>query len=194
MTKFIRVLTFALLAPVVSASILVAQTAPENPKFTLLISTDKPEVTLGSDTEIVIKITNTSEDPITITCGKHGRMPDGYQFDMREEQGTAVARFGPRYRQLPDGFMFRLPDRPAGSVILGGVSIKPGKSMEEHAAISDDYNFDHPGKYTIRVWKPATMGTPEKPELNRIYSNSITVTVLPADSSTPADEPPPAQQ
>jgi hypothetical protein len=192
MTKFIKVLAIAVLAPVVSAIVLAAQTAPESSKFTLVISTDKPEVTLGSDIAIAIKITNISDAPLTFSFGYHGRMPDDYQFDMRDEQGTTVARFGPRYKQLPDGFMFRLPDRPAGSMRWG--EIDPGKSVEVHATISDDYNFDHPGKYTIRIWKPATMGTPEKPELNRIYSNSITVTVLPADSSTPADEPPPAQQ
>ncbi len=65
--------------------------------------------------------------------------------------------------------------------------------MNVYSTISDEYNFDHPGKYTIRVWKPATMGTPEKPELNRIYSNTITVTVLPADVK-PATDQPPAQQ
>jgi hypothetical protein len=183
MTKFIRVLTFALLAPVVSADVLVAQTAPENPKFTLRISTDKPEVTLGSDITIAIKIMNISDAPLTSSFGYHGRMPDGYQFDMRDEQGTAVARFGPRYKQLPDGFMFRLPDRPAGSMRWG--EIDPGKSVEVHATISDDYNFDHSGKYTIRVWKPATRGTPEKPELNRIYSNTITITVV--EPAAPTD-------
>jgi hypothetical protein len=59
--------------------------------------------------------------------------------------------------------------------------------MHVYSTISDDYNFDHPGKYTIRVWKPATKGTPEKPELNRVYSNTITITVVAPE--TPADAP-----
>jgi len=184
MTRFMKALAFALLAPILSSSILSAQTNPEPPKFTILIRADKPEVTLGSDIAIAIKITNISAESLTFSFGYHGRMPDSYQFDMQDEQGVTVAKFGPRYRQLPNGNMFRLPDRPAGSMRWGG--IEPGKSVEEHATISDDYNFDHPGKYTIRVWEPATKGTPEKPELNRVYSNTITVTVLPA---TPAAAP-----
>ncbi len=192
MTKFMKVLAFALLAPVVSFNVIAGQTNSESPKFTLAISTDKPEVTLGSDIAITIKITNISDAPLTSSFGYHGRMPEGYQFEMRDEQGATVAKFGPRYRQLPDGNILQLPSRPAGSMRWG--EINPGKSVEEQATISDDYNFDHPGKYTIRVWKPATMGTPEKPELNRIYSNTITVTVLPADTKPATDEQPPAQQ
>lgn len=60
--------------------------------------------------------------------------------------------------------------------------------MHVYSMISDDYNSDHPGKYSIRVWKPATRGTPEKPELNRVYSNTITITVLPANSKPPEPE------
>ncbi|MGA3264947.1 MAG: hypothetical protein ABSC47_12995 [Terracidiphilus sp.] len=176
MMKFMRVLTFSLLAPVVFTGALTAQTNPEPPKFTIVISPDKSEVNLGSDIAIAITITNISEESLTFSFGYHGRMPDGYHFDMRDEQDAKVAKFGPRYRRLPNGNMFRLPDRPAGSMRWGAIS--PGKSVEEHATISDDYNFDHPGKYTIRVWKPATMGIPDKPELNRVYSNTITVTVV----------------
>jgi hypothetical protein len=59
--------------------------------------------------------------------------------------------------------------------------------MNVYSTISDEYNFDHPCKYTIRVWKPATMGAPEKPELNRIYSNTITITVV--EPAAPTDAP-----
>lgn len=188
MKKLILVSAFAFLALIVSAGVLGAQTSPDNPKFTILIAADKPEVALGSDIVIIITTTNTSEEPIRVSFGYHGNMPDGYQFDMQDEQGTLVAKFGPRYRQLPNGNNFRLPDRPAGSMRWG--DLMPGKKMEIRAKLSDDYNFDHPGKYKIRVWKPATPGTPELPELNRVYSNTITITVLPAESKLPEDQPP----
>jgi hypothetical protein len=178
MKESMRASTFALLAPVLFAGALVAQSNPENPKFTIVISADKPEVTLGADITIAITITNISEEEISIACGYSGRVQDGYQYDMRDEQGAAVARFGPRYRKMPDGSMFRLPDRYPGDTRIGGCGIKPGGFMYVYSTISDEYNFDHPGKYTIRVWKPAKMGTPEKPELDRIYSNTITVAVV----------------
>jgi len=193
MKESMRASTFALLAPVLFAGVLVAQTHPENPKFTIVISADKPVVTLGADITIAITVTNISEDEIGIACGNWGRVQSGYQYDMRDEQGAAVARFGPRYRKMPDGSMFRLPDRDPGDSMPGGCGIKPGKFMDVDSTISDEYNFDHPGKYTIRVWKPAKMGTPEKPELDRIYSNTITIIVLPSDTKPTTDEPPPTQ-
>ena len=187
MKKSMKVLSFAFLAPVLIAGALAAQTNPEPAKFTIVISAEKPEVILGADIVIAITITNISEEGISIGCGYHGSVQSGYQYDMRDEQGTIVARFGPRYRQLPNGNMFRLPDRPPGNPMPGGCGIKPGGFMHVYSTISDDYNFDHPGKYTIRVWKPATKGTPEKPELNRVYSNTITITVVAPE--TPADAP-----
>lgn len=187
MTQFMKVIIFAFLATAVSAGVLVAQSNPENPKFTIVISADKPEVTLGADITIAITITNISEEEISIACGYSGRVQDGYQYDMRDEQDAAVARFGSRYRKMPDGSMFRLPDRYPGDTRIGGCGIKPGGFMNVYSTISDEYNFDHPGKYTIRVWKPATMGTPEKPELNRIYSNTITITVV--EPAAPTDAP-----
>jgi len=182
-----KVLTLVFLAQILFAGALVAQSSPEAAKFTIVISADKPEVTLGADITIAITITNISEEEIVIACGNRGRVPDGYQFEMRDEQGTAVARFGPRYRKMPDGSIFRLPDSYPGNVMLGGCGIKPGGFMKVDSTISNEYNFDHPGKYTIRVWKPATMGTPEKPELNRIYSNTITITVV--EPAAPTDAP-----
>lgn len=178
MKKFMKVLVLALLVLVVSVCVLNAQTNPEPPKFTIVISADKPEVTLGADITIAITITNISEEEIGIACGNWGRVQAGYQYDMQDEQDAAVARFGPRYRKMPDGFMFRLPDRDPGSIMPGGCGIKPGGFMKVDSTISDEYNFGHPGKYTIRVWKPAKKGTPEKPELNRVYSNTITITVV----------------
>jgi len=136
MTKFTRVLTFALLAPTLFASTLAAQTEPEPPKFTIVISTEKPEVLLGSSVVIAITITNVSQREIGIGCGHHGNMPDGYQYDLRDEQGIVVPKV---VYQDP-----LRPIRPPGNPMPGGCGIKPGKRMEERATISDEYQFGHP--------------------------------------------------
>jgi hypothetical protein len=188
MKKFMKTVVFTLFGFIVFVGALNAQTNPEKPKFTIVISADKPEVTLGADITIAIRITNISEEEIVTTCGYQGRVQDSYQYDLRDEEGTAVARFGPRYRKMPDGSMFRLPNSYPGDPRPGGCGIKPGGFMHVYSTISDDYNFDHPGKYTIRVWKPATMGTPEKPESGKVYSNTITVTVVAPATDTDASE------
>jgi hypothetical protein len=158
MTQFMNVLVFALLSPVLFAGALAAQTNREPSKFTIAVRADKSEINLGSDITIAITITNISEEEISIGCGYHGNMPDGYQYDMQDERGTKVPKV---LSQDP-----LRPIRVPGNPMPGGCGIKPGKSMENHATISDNYNFNHPGKYTIRVWRPATKGSPDKPELN----------------------------
>jgi hypothetical protein len=170
MIKSMKMLVFALFVSAVLGGELDAQANRESPKFTLL---------LGSNIVVAITIANISDEPIAIAYGRHGRMPDGYQFDVRDEKGASVSKFGNRYVQLPNGNSLQLPARPAGSVIPGGVEIKPGKSMEESATMSDVYPFDPPGRYTIRACRSATIGSPEGPKMMSICSNTILVTVLP---------------
>jgi hypothetical protein len=174
MTKYMNVLALALMAPFVFAAALAAQTNPEPPKFTLVVNAEKPDVPLGADIVITITITNISEEGISIGCGYHGNVQEGYQYEIRDEQGIEVPK-------IVNKDSFR-PTRSPGNPRPGGCGIKPGGFMKVYSTISEDYNFDHPGKYTIRVWKPATKGTPEKPELNRVSSNTITITVLAAGS------------
>lgn len=161
-----KVLALVLLAPVVFAA---AQTNPENPKFSLTIKAIKPEVALGADVDIEIKITNTSEDPLTFDFSHHGGLPDGYQYEVRDEQGALAVRVGKRYVQFPNGDSIELPRILPGSRTKGGVL--PGKSQLCAARISEVYLFDHPGKYTIQ----ASRKLPDMPE---VYSNIITVTVV----------------
>lgn len=167
MTKSMKVLTFAFLAPVLFAGALAAQTKPENPKFTIVVGAEKPAVPLGSNIVIVITTTNISEELIPMEFGGHGNIPDGFHYDVRDEQGAELAKTV--YNDIR-------PSRPPGSRRSG--ELAPGKSKEDRAMISDDYPFDHPGKYSIRVWLPATTATSDKSESNRVYSNTITITIL----------------
>ena len=183
MKNLMKALGFALVVPLACTSVLLAQAPPENPKFTLAINTDKAQVTKGQDVVISIKITNISGDPMGISFGYHGRMPNGYHFEIRDDQGNEVHRFGPRYKQSPDGKSLRLPDQPAGS--SRQADIPPGKSMEGSATISDEFPFDHADTYSIRVWRPAKIDSTQSPDSTRGYSNTITVTVLPSGGTSP---------
>lgn len=181
MTKLMKKITFALLAPAAFVVALSAQSGSESPNLMIVINTEKPAVTLGSEIVITIRVTNISMEGVSMTsCAYHGNMPEGYHYDLRDEQGAAVPKI---INQDP-----LRPTRPPGNPMPGGCGIKPGKSLEESATLSDEFNFDRPGKYTIRVWKPATTGTPEGSQSNRVYSNAITVTVLPAETNRPAND------
>jgi len=181
MRYLMTALSLALLVPLPCTSMIRAE-APEKPRFTLAIHTNKAQVTKGEDVEIVIKITNISVDPIAFSFGYHGNVPDGYQFEIRDEQGNEVQPFGPRYRKMPNGRMFRLPDRPAGSKVQGDIA--PGNSVEESATISDEYPFNQAGTYSIRVSKIDSSQAPDSPG---VCSNTITVTVLASEGTPPKD-------
>jgi hypothetical protein len=173
MTKYMKALIFAFLASFGFVSVLSAQTNPDTPKFSLTITADKPEVTLGTDINIGIKITNISEEPLNFIFGNRGNVAIGYQYDVRDEQGAVVAKRA--VRQDP---VFHLPSKLPGSTLRG--VIQPGKSIGEATTISDVYQFDRPGTYTIQVSR-------KEPGMPLVQSNIITITVLPAP-------PPPAQQ
>ncbi len=171
MMKSMKMLASALLGFVVFAAPINAQTNPDGPKFTLTIRAYQSEVTLGSQFGIAITIRNISDESLSFRFARHGAVADGDQYEVRDENGKRVARFGEeRTAQLPNGGTWHIPAGPVGPSGVGW--IRPGESTEEGSMISDDYNFDHPGKYTIQVsrkesWSP----TP-------IYSNIITITVV----------------
>jgi hypothetical protein len=156
---------------------LSAQTNPGGARFSLTIRALKPEVISGSDVGIEIKLTNTSEEPLTLALGHHGGLPDGYKWEVQDQQGEPLAKSGKRSVQLPNGQTWQVSDRAAGSAMNG--QIGPGKSILQGATISSAFPFDRPGKYKIRVWRPANPGTPDAPESEKVYSNSITISVLP---------------
>jgi len=185
MKNLIKVLAILFLTFEISAGVLVTQTVPANPKFTILIGSPMAEVTMGSDIDIWMKVTNISNDPIIVPFGRHGNVDDGYQFDVRDEHDAKVAKVGTRYVQSSDGKQLRLPSRPSGSSVPGGVELGPGKVMDGSAWISDIYQFDRSGRYTIQVSRAATRG---KPDDGMIYSNTIIITVLPADATPPENK------
>jgi hypothetical protein len=182
MTKSMKVMTLAFLAQVLFAGLLFAQTNPEKPKFTIIIRAGNPEVISGSNVEIWIKTTNISEELIPMQFGEHGNLPDGFRYDIRDEQGAEVAK---------TVFNDIRPSRGPGSHRPG--QLAPGESTEARALISDVYPLDRPGKYTIRAWMRA-VDVLDDSESNRVYSNTITITVLPAGSKPATDESQPTQQ
>ncbi len=74
------------------AGVLNAQTNREQSKFTLVISTEKPQVVLGSNIVITIKTTNISDELIPMELGWHGNLPDGVHYDIRDEQGNKIEK------------------------------------------------------------------------------------------------------
>ena len=168
--KSVKLLAPALLVLVVFAGALAAQTNPEQPRFSVTIKALKSEVTLGSDIDIAITTTNLTDETLIFQFGRHGNVADGFEYDVRDEQGAPVAKHEEhRTKHLANGEIWHIPS-PTGRSMLG--RIRPGESSGRYSTISDIYKFDHPGKYTIQVSQK------ESGSLVPIYSNTITVTVV----------------
>jgi hypothetical protein len=169
MIKSIRIFASVLLVLLVFSGALDGQMNPENPKFSLTIKASKPEVTLGSDIDIAITTTNLTEKFLTFLFGNQGNVAVGFEYFVLDEKSAPVAKYGTRYLHFPDGQTVEYP-KPPGKSMLGG--IPPGESSQTGSKISDIYNFDHPGKYTIQVSRK------EESSSIPVYSNIITITVL----------------
>jgi len=73
--------------------------------------------------------------------------------------------------------------------------IKPGETSTSGGLISILYDFHRPGKYTIQVSRPV-WGDDQRPQTEgmternppEIKSNTIIVTVLPADDKSPVQK------
>jgi hypothetical protein len=159
-------LMLAFLMPSLFVLSLAAQANPEKPKFTVTIRAGNPEIVAGSNVEIWITTTNISETLIPMQFGEHGNLPDGFRYDIRDEQGAEVAKTA--HNDIR-------PSRGPGSNRPG--QLAPGSSTESRARISDVYPLDRPGKYTIKVWRRAA-NVLDDSESNRVYSNTITITVV----------------
>ena len=154
-----------------------AQKSQGKQALVITISADHPVSVLGSDVSIEIKMTNISNRRVVFSASYHGNMPEGYGYEIRNEQGGFVQHFGPRYRVMPDGEKIRLPDTLPGNRLRG--ELQPGENTETTAVLSDDFDFDRPGTYTIRVWKSPIGADPNAQSTGRVYSNTIAVKLLP---------------
>jgi hypothetical protein len=142
--------------------------AEQEPQFSVSISAPQ-SVTVDSALEILIRITNTSNEPLRMAAGYHGSFPDGFKYIVRNEQGDLVPELGlVLTRVLPNGKIWQIP-RPPGSSLIG--LLRPGETWSTGARLTDKYRFEQPGKYTIQVSRQVE-GIPI------VYSNVVTLVVL----------------
>ena len=151
--------------------------------FTLTLSTDKPVVKAGDRVFINIIFTNISDHDVDCTMYWINVLDRNFQYDVRDEYGQPD----------PERVRDRHEDMESNTdpCIIG-----PGEKSTTDGMISRVYDFTRPGKYTLQVsrhiWgddnRPETIGIVQsnKPD---VKSNTITITVLPADEPPPAKKP-----
>jgi hypothetical protein len=175
-----KTLIFAFVgASLLTSPLLPAQgtgAADNSPKCSVAISAKKSEVTLGKAIVLTIKTTNISDETIELSFGHRGDMPDAFQFEILDENGQPVKKNGHRFVTLPNGEVVEAPATLAGSRRIGAMA--PGETWELQAIITEEYDFDHPGSYSIRACLPARNATSTHAAFPRVCSDPATITVL----------------
>ena len=128
--------------------------------FSIAISAAKAEVSAGSPVEILIRLTNNSDQDANWSTIYSGGVANDYTYDIRLEGGKRLAPSHPR----DDGPVI-------GSAVIG--TVKPGKSFETRVDISAQYDMTKPGKYIVQLSRPIS-GSAKKSE---VKSNKITIIV-----------------
>lgn len=127
--------------------------------FELVISTDNPTVTAGSDVYILETMKNTSDKPISCTDSYEGNLDASFDYDVHGKDGKSIRRPDVNPKDFPGNTSF--------------CTLDPGESTSGHLWISWLYDFTKPGKYSIQIARRIENGSTE-----RVKSNVLTITVV----------------
>jgi len=144
-----------------------AQTTP----LSVSIEIDNSSVKLGTDIQVkAILNNNTDQDVQTSELRTAADNHLEYKVNVERDDHTAVAKkYAEKLRR------HEVPRDPLETGSVHFVPIQPGKTHEDNVDISNRYEFDKPGKYSIQLEREA----PESLGGGVIKSNTITVTVIP---------------
>ena len=167
--KKLSTFSLALHASLFSAEFLRAQDCLKNPKFTLAIQIDNPQILSGGSVKLHVTGTNVSESRLYVPIGVTGIERNTFYIKVLDETGKPVAKI-----DLPPGTPMRLPDNPWASVL-------PGESFTKRLEIGDLYHFERPDNYTIMLYHEQNIRDKQE---GMVCSNTLSITVLPASSPT----------
>jgi hypothetical protein len=141
--------------------------SPTNPT---LEDTGDETVKAGDSMVLRIRKTNISNQEIPVR--PHGCL---LQYDLRDSSGSPVVP--KKSNDLPGGLLKGV--QPAGHPVM----LQPGESKIDFEPVSDGFEIDQPGTYSIQVSECIS----SDPSSEVVQSNKIKITVLPPDP--PADAP-----
>ena len=143
--------------------------------FTIHIHTDRDRYPTGTEIRIMVDKTNITESPIN--CSISGSDGARYVMDVRYEDGPTekTEELNETLHPKP-----RKPDEFYSSTSSSmNASCKPGETQKDWITVTKYFHMTNPGRYEITFSQETFPGEPKKSVL--VKSNTITITVLPAD-------------
>ena len=148
---------------VTGAVLAVGWEQPVSQPFSIVISTRKPVVKVGSEVPVKITLTNNSNRELNTSANISDLtgVDPNYSYEAHDSRGNPVKM--KRHEH---------PELAFGHAIFG--SVKPGESVTTVQDISRLLDVDTPGKYVIQV----SRRVPDPKNGALVKSNKIVITVI----------------
>ena len=148
------------------------------------ISAPSPEAKSGAQVRINVTVENISGSTVELykALGPDGQAEAANDVDVYDSDGNALFRVDGRAFKV-NGQIRHLPKQ---WISRKTVPLEPGKSSEDFLVLSDLFDLTKPGHYTVKVRHQLQI--PNPPSEDKVIeepSNTITITVLPADGLSP---------
>jgi hypothetical protein len=151
------------------ASIAYSQTL--HPPFTITIGADKSEVKAGDPVDLNIAMKNISDHEVDCGGAPSNALDRRYAYDVVYEDGQAAPKIVKKHPEIGEtGSIWRCVIKPGETATAAG------------GRISQLYDFSRPGKYSIQVSRHVAFDA----HSDVVKSNTIVITVVPAEEGTPA--------
>lgn len=159
-------------------------TAQQKSPISASISTPTPVIKSGTEVKVHVTITNNSDHTVRLyrALGPDGQAEAANQVDVYNDAGKKLSRIDGRAIQI-QGQTHYLPKKWVSRTT---VLVEPGQSCDDFLILSNLFDLSKPGKYTVSL-RHEMRADDSDPNVNLIYatSNTITITVLPADETQP---------
>jgi len=151
----------------------VCTAAQSTASFTLQVSTKTPTFRVGEVVRIAITQTDVSNHPVSCDYAGGNAVNLIYDYHVTQEDGSPAEKVV-WSKPVPPPYSYKQ------------CAIGPGESSTDPIYLNNVYKFDKPGQYTVWVSRvdPDIEDESGKPLI--VKSNTITITVLPADATPPA--------
>jgi predicted secreted protein len=162
-------LTLFAIGPLIIPGSTSTQVTHPTPRISIAINTARTVVKTGSDVVVEVEMKNISQGDVPDGTAIPSLGSTGFRWDVRDSAGKQVA-------MTDYGIRVNHPESSSGEphVWVGSffsASLAPGKVISQKLALTKEYDFSKPGKYTIQAsrWDGQI----------EVKSNTIMLTVTP---------------
>jgi hypothetical protein len=158
-----------LLLTAICAGATLPQNHASKPPFELVLTTEKPTASLGSDVGVKVRWTNTSDQALDASANilDATNVDPNFLFELLDASGHAVPTK-----------VFRFP-QTSGHAEFG--TLKAGESITHDVNLVRLFDLKRPGKYTLQV----SRRVPEALGGGVVKSKIITITITDKNDDAP---------